>query len=45
VVFFFPWARVFKEMRATALIVMLAYIAVLAVGFVYAWKKGAFEWE
>jgi NADH-quinone oxidoreductase subunit A len=45
VVFFFPWALVFKEMRGTALIVMMAYIAVLVVGFVYAWKKGAFEWE
>lgn len=45
VVFFFPWALVFKEMRGTAMIVMMAYIAVLAVGFVYAWKKGAFEWE
>jgi NADH-quinone oxidoreductase subunit A len=45
VVFFFPWALVFKEMKSPALIVMMAYIAVLVVGFVYAWKKGAFEWE
>ncbi len=45
VVFFFPWALVFKEMPGTALIIMMAYIAVLVVGFVYAWKKGAFEWE
>ncbi len=45
VVFFFPWALIFKEMKMTALIVMVAYIAVLVVGFVYAWKKGAFEWE
>ena len=45
VVFFFPWALVFKEMPGTAFIVMVAYLAVLIVGFVYAWKKGAFEWE
>jgi NADH-quinone oxidoreductase subunit A len=45
VVFFFPWALVFKKMPGTALAVMIAYIAVLAAGFVYAWKKGAFEWE
>ncbi|MFQ6037246.1 MAG: NADH-quinone oxidoreductase subunit A [Candidatus Aminicenantales bacterium] len=45
VVFFFPWALVFKEMGLTALIVMFAYMFVLLVGFVYAWKKGAFEWE
>lgn len=45
VVFFFPWALIFKEMGLTALIVMLAYIFVLVLGFIYAWKKGAFEWE
>jgi NADH-quinone oxidoreductase subunit A len=45
VVFFFPWALIFKEMRGPALIIMLAYGAVLAAGFLYAWKKGAFEWD
>ncbi len=45
VVFFFPWALIFKEMGFTALIVMFAYIFILAIGFIYAWKKGAFKWE
>ena len=45
VVFFFPWALVFKEMGLTALIVMFAYVFILVVGFIYAWKKGAFQWE
>jgi NADH-quinone oxidoreductase subunit A len=45
VVFFFPWALVFKEMRPAALVIMLAYGAILAAGFVYAWKKGAFKWD
>ncbi len=45
VVFFFPWALVFKEIGITGLIIMFAYMFVLIVGFVYAWKKGAFEWE
>jgi len=45
VVFFFPWALVFKEMRPAALIVMLAYSGILAAGFAYAWKKGAFKWD
>ena len=45
VVFFFPWALVFKELGTTGLIVMFAYIFVLALGFIYAWKKGAFQWE
>ena len=45
VVFFFPWALIFREMGLTALIVMFAYIFVLVIGFIYAWKKGAFKWE
>lgn len=45
VVFFFPWALVFREMGSPALLIMFAYIFVLLVGFVYAWKKGAFQWE
>ena len=45
VVFFFPWALIFKEMGITALIVMFAYVFILVVGFIYAWKKGAFQWE
>ncbi|UCE42591.1 MAG: NADH-quinone oxidoreductase subunit A [Candidatus Aminicenantes bacterium] len=50
VIFFFPWALIFKQfkregMGLTALIVMFAYIFILLVGFIYAWKKGAFEWE
>lgn len=45
VVFFFPWALVFRKIGPTALIVMFAYIFILVLGFIYAWKKGAFEWE
>lgn len=45
VVFLFPWALVFKEMGLTALIVMFAYIFVIVIGFIYAWKKGAFVWD
>ncbi len=50
VVFFLPWAvslRTFIGMGAGgfALVEMLTFIAVLLVGFAYAWKKGALEWE
>ena len=45
VVFFFPWALVFNEIGLTALIVMFAYIFILVIGFIYAWKKGALEWD
>ncbi len=45
VVFFFPWALVFRELSGIALPVMAAYLAILVLGFVYAWKVGAFEWD
>lgn len=45
VVFFFPWALVFREMTKTGLIIMAAYLGVLILGFIYAWKTGAFEWD
>jgi NADH-quinone oxidoreductase subunit A len=45
IVFFLPWAVVFKKLGLFGLIEMLIFIVVLLVGFVYAWKKGALEWE
>ncbi len=45
IVFFFPWAVVFRELGASGLAVMGAFVLILAVGFIYAWKKGAFQWD
>jgi len=45
VVFFFPWAVVFKQLGLFGLVEMLIFIVILLVGYVYAWKKGALEWE
>lgn len=45
IVWFFPWAVVLKELRWFGLFEMFFFLAVLIVGFVYAWKKGALEWE
>ena len=45
IVWLFPWAVLLKELRWTGLFEMFAFIAVLLLGFVYAWKKGALEWE
>ncbi len=45
VVFFFPWALIFKEMGLTALVVMFAYMVIIVLGFIYAWKKDVFKWE
>jgi NADH-quinone oxidoreductase subunit A len=43
--FLFPWAVVFKQIGLVALIEMGLFLALLVVGFVYVWKKGALEWE
>ena len=45
VVFLFPWAVVFRQLGLFGLIEMLIFILILLVGYVYAWKKGALEWE
>ena len=45
IVFMFPWAVVFKKLGLLGLIEMGLFIAILVVGFWYAWKKGALEWD
>jgi len=45
VVFFLPWAVVFRQLGMFGLVEMLIFIVILLVGYVYAWKKGALEWE
>ena len=45
VVFFLPWAVVFRQLGVFGLIEMFIFILILLVGYVYAWKKGALEWD
>ncbi len=45
VVFFLPWAITFRQLGLFGLVEMFIFIAILLVGYVYAWKKGALEWE
>jgi NADH-quinone oxidoreductase subunit A len=45
VVFFLPWAVVFRQLGLFGLVEMVIFIVILLVGYVYAWKKGALEWE
>lgn len=45
VVFFLPWAVVFRQLGLFGLVEMLIFIIILLVGYVYVWKKGALEWE
>ena len=43
--FIYPWAVAYRQLGMTGFIEMLAFIAVLFLGLVYAWKKGGLEWE
>ena len=43
-VFLFPWARVFEGLGYTAVVEMGIFIAILAVGLLYAWRKGVLRW-
>jgi NADH-quinone oxidoreductase subunit A len=45
VIFFLPWAITFRQLGWFGLIEMIIFIVILLVGYVYAWKKGALEWE
>ena len=51
VAFLVPWATIFKEIVQTesvkwfGFVEMLVFVAILVVGYVYAWAKGALDWE
>lgn len=44
-VFLYPWAIVFDKLGLYAFIEMIIFIVILLAGYVYAWRKGAFEWD
>ncbi len=45
VVWFFPWAVILREIRWAGILEMFSFVAILALGFAYAWKKGALQWD
>ncbi len=44
-VFLYPWAVAYNYIGLYGFVEMVIFIAILLVGYVYAWKKGALEWE
>ncbi|MBI3324520.1 MAG: NADH-quinone oxidoreductase subunit A [Candidatus Omnitrophica bacterium] len=44
-VFLFPWAVALRKLGWPGFFEMLLFMAVVVGGFVYAWRKGALEWE
>jgi NADH-quinone oxidoreductase subunit A len=45
VAFLFPWAVSLTDLGVFGFWSMIVFLAVLTVGFIYEWKKGALEWE
>lgn len=45
IVFLLPWAVTFRQLGLFGLIEVLIFVAILVVGYIWVWKKGAFEWE
>lgn len=50
-IFLYPWAFIFKDLARNpethwfGFIEMMIYVAILLVGYVYLWKKGALDWH
>ncbi len=44
-VFLYPWAVAFNELGLLAFLEALIFVAILVIGLVYAWRKGALEWS
>jgi NADH-quinone oxidoreductase subunit A len=45
VVFLYPWAVNFRLLGTAGYIEMLVFIAILMLGYLFLWKKGALEWD
>ena len=45
IAFLFPWAIVLQDIGWFGFAAMMLFLAILVVGFIYEWKKGALEWD
>ena len=45
VAFLYPWAVLFRQLGMIGLVEMVFFLLVLTVGLLYAWKRGALEWD
>jgi NADH:ubiquinone oxidoreductase subunit 3 (subunit A) len=43
--FLYPWAVAFNKLGVFAFVEMVLFLSILALGLVYAWRKGALRWE
>ena len=45
IIFLYPWAVAFKEIGIIGLVEMMIFIGLFVLAYVYAWRKGALEWD
>ncbi len=45
IAFLFPWAVVLRDIGMFGFLAMVLFLAILVIGFIYEWKKGALQWE
>ena len=45
VVFMYPWAVIYRELGLFGFVEMMTFMAILLIGYAYAWRKGALEWR
>lgn len=44
-IFLYPWALIYDDLKVFGFVEMVLYIAILLVGYIYLWKKGALDWQ
>lgn len=44
-VFLYPWAVAYDKLGIFGFVEMMLFMFILLIGYIYVWKKGAFEWE
>jgi len=44
-IFLYPWAVYMRQLRLFGLAEMVVFLAILFVGYLYAWRKGGLEWD
>jgi NADH-quinone oxidoreductase subunit A len=45
ILFLYPWAVITKRLGLFGFAEMIVFVAILFIGYLYVWKKGALEWE
>jgi NADH-quinone oxidoreductase subunit A len=45
VVFFYPWAVVYRQLKLFGFFEILIFVGIFLVGYIYIWKKGVLDWR